>query len=389
MGSADQNAEDGSRATDTVRHAAGWAVESVARDAGRAPSRDEWGFAEAVIDTAGALVLVLDRRGRIVRFNRACEALTGYRFDEVRGRVFWDLFLLPDELARVREVFALLCAGRFPNEHMNHWRTRGGEHRLIAWKNTALPDAAGEPEFIVAIGEDVTALREAEAHAETLAEAAPIGLARVDLTGRVLEANPAAGALLGYGAGELRGMNFGEYTYPEDIAEGRRLFRELAAGRLPGDRYEREKRYVRKDGRVIWGRTISSLVRDTSGRPRYVIGMLEEITARKEAEAAQAKLQSVSAIIGAIPVPSVGTAPATTGRHATGADAALLQHLTAGDRKLLDLLARGWENDEIANALSVTAQTVRNHCHDLYGKIGVGSRGKAIVWAIKHGFGED
>jgi PAS domain-containing protein len=62
-------------------------------------------FTSAVLDTAGALVVVLDREGRIARFNRACERTTGYSFDEVRGRLLWDLFLIPDEVKQVKAVF--------------------------------------------------------------------------------------------------------------------------------------------------------------------------------------------------------------------------------------------------------------------------------------------
>ena len=59
--------------------------------------RKERDFTSAVLSTTGALVVVLDRRGRIVRFNRACEKLTGYLFEEVEGEHFWDLFLLRNE----------------------------------------------------------------------------------------------------------------------------------------------------------------------------------------------------------------------------------------------------------------------------------------------------
>ncbi|HSH81132.1 MAG TPA: PAS domain-containing protein, partial [Herpetosiphonaceae bacterium] len=66
-----------------------------------ASPRDERDFNAAILDTVGSLIIVLDRRGRIVRFNRACEDLTGYTFAEVRACPFWDIFLLPDERARV------------------------------------------------------------------------------------------------------------------------------------------------------------------------------------------------------------------------------------------------------------------------------------------------
>ena len=89
-------------------------------------------FIAAVLSVAGALVTVLDRGGAIVLFNRTCEELTGYSFEEVRGRVLWD-FLLPPELAdEVKAVFGALAAGFFPNAHENEWVAKDGRRRLIA-----------------------------------------------------------------------------------------------------------------------------------------------------------------------------------------------------------------------------------------------------------------
>ncbi|MEJ2560495.1 MAG: PAS domain-containing protein [Anaerolineae bacterium] len=108
--------------------------------------RQEHDFISAVLDTAGALVVILDREGRIVRFNRACEQTTGYSFDEVRGKLLWDLFLIPEEVEPVKAVFEELQAGQFPNEYENHWATKHGDRRLIAWSNTAFlgaDDAGG------------------------------------------------------------------------------------------------------------------------------------------------------------------------------------------------------------------------------------------------------
>jgi len=126
--------------------------------------RRERDLLSAVLDTAGALVVVLDPQGRIVRFNRACETATGYSFEEVKGKTLWDLLLLPEEAEPVRAVFDRLRAGQFPNEHENHWLTKAGERRLIAWSNTALLDARGAVEYVIGAGLDVTERKQAEAH---------------------------------------------------------------------------------------------------------------------------------------------------------------------------------------------------------------------------------
>jgi len=122
----------------------------------------EQSFSSAVLDTAGALVVVLDCEGRIVRFNQACEEITGWDADEVLGKPFWDLFLLEEQAEPVKAVFREVSEGRFPNENENYWLTKSGERRLISWSNTALLDNDGAVEYVIATGIDVTQQRHAE-----------------------------------------------------------------------------------------------------------------------------------------------------------------------------------------------------------------------------------
>ncbi len=122
----------------------------------------ERSFVSAVLDTVGALVVVLDSKGRIVRFNRACEQTTGYSHDEVIGKEFWTLFLVPEELEPVRAVFNELRAGSFPSQHENYWLNKDGGRRLIAWSNTAILDSQGAVEYVIGTGIDITERRQAE-----------------------------------------------------------------------------------------------------------------------------------------------------------------------------------------------------------------------------------
>ena len=116
-------------------------------------------FSEAVINTVGALVAVLDRQGAIVSFNRTCEQVTGYCFAEVQGKQVWD-FLIPfEEKTAVKGVFDRLLTGQFHNQYENYWVSKEGRKNLISWSNTALLDAEGKIEFIIATGIDVTEQR--------------------------------------------------------------------------------------------------------------------------------------------------------------------------------------------------------------------------------------
>ncbi|MBE8989503.1 GAF domain-containing protein [Nostoc sp. LEGE 12450] len=116
----------------------------------------ERNFISAVLDTASALVIVLDTQGQIVRFNQACEQTTGYSFDEVRGRHFWNLFLIPEQVEPVKAVFEQLRTGEAPKEYENYWVAKDGSLRLISWANAILQDDEGCVEYIVATGIDIS-----------------------------------------------------------------------------------------------------------------------------------------------------------------------------------------------------------------------------------------
>lgn len=116
----------------------------------------EYDFITAIFDTVDTLIVVLDQDGRIIRFNHACETLTGYTFDEVDGLLFWDLLLLPEEKAAVQAGFSQLLIGQFPNKTENHWMTKDGRSCLIAWSNTAFCDANDGATYIISAGSDIT-----------------------------------------------------------------------------------------------------------------------------------------------------------------------------------------------------------------------------------------
>jgi len=129
----------------------------------------ERNFTETVLDTVGALVVVLDRKGRIVRFNRSCERLTGFLHEDLAN---FDLFtaLIPeDEKDEVRKVFDKLLQGISVRHHENHWKTKAGEKRLVSWTNAILHGEDGKAEYIISAGIDVTDQRKAEQGLEVYA----------------------------------------------------------------------------------------------------------------------------------------------------------------------------------------------------------------------------
>ncbi len=132
------------------------------REAAREALRRERDFTFAVLDTLSALVIVLDPEGRIVRFNHACEEMTGYSADDAIGKLLWDLLLLPEEVESVRVVFKSMLTGVLSNQHENYWVAEDGERRLISWSNTTIRDRQGQVEYVIGTGVDITRRRQAE-----------------------------------------------------------------------------------------------------------------------------------------------------------------------------------------------------------------------------------
>ncbi len=124
--------------------------------------KQERNFINAVLNAAGALVMVVSPQGRILRFNRTCEQITGYSLDEVRGEYFWDLFLLPNESARIKATFEALQVDQSRSSYECHWLTKEGAQCLIAWTNNVLLGSEGQVEYIISTGNDITERRQLE-----------------------------------------------------------------------------------------------------------------------------------------------------------------------------------------------------------------------------------
>jgi len=124
--------------------------------------RKERDVLQAIVATAGALLVVLDASGRIIYFNRACETITGYSAREMKGKRTWDLLVKPPEVAGVKQAFSELANGKFPSQHEHHWVGRDGGQRLIAWTNNVLLDEQGAVEYVIATGLDITEKRQAD-----------------------------------------------------------------------------------------------------------------------------------------------------------------------------------------------------------------------------------
>jgi PAS domain S-box-containing protein len=129
----------------------------------QAELRAERDFVSAVLDMAPVLVTVMDQDSRLVRFNRACEQLTGLTAEQVLGKRFWELpFLIEKDRIGMRERIAGYAQSESTAFVDRIWIDHTGAQRMIEWAVAPLRNRDGQSAFIIAVGTDVTITRELE-----------------------------------------------------------------------------------------------------------------------------------------------------------------------------------------------------------------------------------
>ena len=250
----------------------------------------------------GMAMMSLDRR--ILSINETSARITGYSVEELintdPGRLSH-----PDDTAVGMEQFADLVAGRIPQFQMEkRFIRKNGEVFWGRVSYSAVPGRDGLPEYLVGLIEDITEEREAgrtlaesEARFRTLYDSAEMGIVLVDLGGdghlpldemrfnhlvASQRLNPAMLRMFGYSAEELKNTAIASLIYPEDQGIDAQQFRQLLTGEI--DSFRIEKRFVRNDGSVFWGRLTDSLARTADGTPQMVIGIIEDINEERQAK---------------------------------------------------------------------------------------------------------
>ena len=131
-------------------------------------------------------------------------------------------------------------------------------------------------------------LRKSKAWSRSIFEGSTVGIALLNTNSVVIEVNPALERILGYSANEIKNIGISNITHIDDIENDSRLFDDLIEGNI--DSYKIEKRYIRKDNKVIWANAMLSYIQNVGEDFQFIIAMIEDITQQKENEESQQQL---------------------------------------------------------------------------------------------------
>ncbi|MGE0356367.1 MAG: PAS domain-containing protein [Burkholderiales bacterium] len=243
---------------------------------------------DAVLDSIAELAVLVDPQGRIVAFNRACEALTGYRHDEVRGKALVET-LVPGEWGdRVRQRFADPHAPEAREPHENPWRTRSGEYRLIRWRCTPVALPGAQAPHVLELGTEMPEQAQLEARLraqsrllETFFESTLACAAVLDRHFNFLRVNRAYAQACARPVPEFAGRNHFE-LFPSDAQA---IFEEVVRSRIPY--FTRARPFEFPDhpewGVTHWDWTLVPVL-DDDGGVEYLILCLHDVTAHHRSE---------------------------------------------------------------------------------------------------------
>ena len=238
-------------------------------------------------------VVEFDERLRVRRWSPRAEALFGWSEEEVIGdRPDQWRFIHEDDADAVATAMLSLVTGEAPSQVMrNRNYTRDSAVVHCEWFHSAVFDDDGALLSLLAFAQDISARVHAEAEAaerealfRATFEQAPVGIVHVDVDGRLLRVNQTFCDFVGHPAEWLVEMGIRAVSHAEDVDAELGLLRQVLDGRI--DRYEMRKRYVHRDGRLLWGQLTVSLRRDDDGQPLHFIAVVEDIAATVQAETA-------------------------------------------------------------------------------------------------------
>jgi PAS domain S-box-containing protein len=238
------------------------------------------------VDHAPAAIAMFDRDIRYLAVSQRWMkdySLTGH----IAGRSHYDVF--PDMPQRWKDIHQRALQGEVLTSDEDRFDREDGSIIWLKWEVRPWYNGRDEVGGIIVFSEDVTerkevqaALQKSESRFRSTFENAAVGVAHVGMDGSWMFINQKVAEITGYTKEELTRLTFQDITHPEDLQTDLAYIQELLAGNIAT--YSMEKRYVRKNGSMVWVNLTVSLLREEDGKPKYFVSIVQDISERKKAE---------------------------------------------------------------------------------------------------------
>lgn len=235
--------------------------------------------------------------GRFAYVNRELAEVFGYTEEELLALDSWTTLVAECDRGLVGDHLRHRLSGDAISTHYMFQGQRKDGTIFDAEVHGSRTELNGRPAAIGMVLDvterrrDGERLRDSEERFRNAFEHTNVAMVLTDMNHRFVRLNAAFARLFGYSEQEMLQMSMADITYPDDVAESYERRVGLVSGEVPY--FQMEKRYVHKDGRLLWGLVNISLIRGPQGEPQYYVGQVQDITERKHAEAELSKLASI------------------------------------------------------------------------------------------------
>jgi len=240
-------------------------------------------------DTTEAIIVILDKEANIELLNEKGASILATTPSKAIGQNWFTNFIEKPIRKDMQTFFASIMESDIDSitPYTNEIVSFKGEKHLVYWTSTPLVDENKKIIGVIATGIDIskenelkTKLQEEERKYSLIFNNAHIGIKLIDLEGRFLDVNQRACDIVGYTKKELLKIQFHDITHTEDLNRELEFIKQLLHGEISF--YEIQKRFIHKDGSIVWVNLFTALIKDEYNVAKYFVSVIQDITEFKE-----------------------------------------------------------------------------------------------------------